>query len=328
MCPVCVAPYRVAQAGAVVRLWNRSMGRQFPLSLHLFRQNSEQTPGFRPEDSRLLLDGDSVIGYVLTKRFREHDALAGLVGAHGWIEAIVIDPAYQRRGLGRQLLEWARQHLREDGAQRLFIGGGFRHFFPGVPVDLPGAHDFFQQAGYRPFSTDHDLRGSLAGFAAPPAAQAALSATGATLTLSSAADVPALLDFMRAEFPGRWRYDIEHYVAAGHDLQDVVILKQGQRVIGFAQIFHPGSSYLGPSIYWHRLLGRRYGGLGPMGVAASVRGQGLGLVLLQLALQRLADLGVQQAAIDWTKLVSFYARVGFAPWKTYVRMDDETLPPQ
>ena len=127
--------------------------------------------------------------------------------------------------------------------------------------------------------------------------------------------------FLQAEFPGRWRFDTKRYLDLGGDCSDIMVLSQGSQVIGFAQIYHRASSYQAPPMYWHRLVGARYGGLGPIGVAAGVRGKGLGLALLQLSLQHLATLGVQDAVIDWTTLLGFYARAGFTSWKTYLRMD-------
>jgi predicted N-acetyltransferase YhbS len=127
--------------------------------------------------------------------------------------------------------------------------------------------------------------------------------------------------FLQAEFPGRWRFDTKRYLDLGGNPDNIMILCQGERVIGFAHVYFRGGSYQGPPTYWHSLVGTHYGGLGPIGVAASVRGKGLGLALLQLSLQHLATLGVEDAVIDWTTLLDFYARAGFAPWKTYIRME-------
>jgi predicted N-acetyltransferase YhbS len=83
---------------------------------------------------------------------------------------------------------------------------------------------------------------------------------------------------------------------------------------------HWRSSWLGPNVYWHRLLGEHYGGLGPIGVSASHRGRGLGLALLCHSVAHLRDLGVRRMCIDWTNLLDFYGKIGFAPWKEYVHV--------
>jgi GNAT superfamily N-acetyltransferase len=212
------------------------------------------------------------------------------------------------------------QKLQTEGAETIRLGGGFRHFLPGVPAGGGWLVDYFSRTGFAVRGTVYDVRGNLRGFSAPPSAQRALAAAGASVSLCQPVDIAALMSFLLAEFPGRWRFDIAWYLEHGGKPQDIVLLRQGLQVVGFAHTYNPRSVFLGSPIYWHRLLGRRYGGLGPIGVAASVRGKGLGLALLQLALQHLARLGVCGAAIDWTDLTDFYARAGFAPWKTYTCM--------
>jgi len=308
-------PYRKSLAPDIVRLWNRCMGAQFPMTERLFRQNSEGAPGFRPDDSTIVVVGDHVIGYILTKRFREDDPLRDQLASVGWIEAVLVDPAWQRQGIGRDLLAWAIYRLRSDGATTIYLGGGFRHFFPGPPADLPGLAEFFGRAGFKPSATVYDLKGNLRGFSAPPSAREAVLAVGGQVAPCQTEDVAALMDFLLAEFPGRWRYDTKRFLDQGGAPEDIMILRQGEKVIGFAHLHHRRSAYQGPPTYWHQLVGRHYGGLGPIGVAAAMRGKGLGLALLQLSLEHLAGLGVHDAVIDWTTLLDFYARVSFIPWK-------------
>jgi ribosomal protein S18 acetylase RimI-like enzyme len=67
------------------------------------------------EDCRMQPDGvfvaededGAVIGYVTTRL----DRTSGI----GWIPNLAVDPAHQRRGLGRKLLERAVRFLRESG---------------------------------------------------------------------------------------------------------------------------------------------------------------------------------------------------------------------
>lgn len=312
--------YRSSLAPDVVRLWNRALGEQFPMTLRLFRQNTEGAPSYRADDSTVVAADGRVVGYILTKRFREQDSLLQSEGATGWIDALVVDPAWQRQGVGRDLLAWAIYKLRSEGAESILLGGGYRHFLPGVPAGPGGAQNYFARAGFTATSTTYDLCGSLRGFTAPPSASTAVAAAGGSVTPCRPDDAPDLVSFLIAEFPGRWRFDTQRFLSQGGAPQDIMILRQGARVTGFAQIYHRRSAVLGPPIAWHRLLGRAYGGLGPIGVAKDVRGKGLGLALLQLSLQRLASLGVADAVIDWTSLIGFYGRVGFTPWKTYTRM--------
>ncbi len=313
--------YRKSLAGDIVRLWNRSLGEHFPLTVRLFRQNVEEGPNYDPADGAVVMNGDQVVGYALSERFRAQDPLQEMYKATGWIEAIVVDPAYQRQGMGRSLLAWATDRLRSQGAEKILVGGGRHRFFPGVPAELPGVQDYFSRAGFRVSQTVHDVRGNLRNFTAPPSARAALAAAGGDVRPCRTEDIPALMEFLQAEFPGGWRFDTRRFLDQGYDPAEVIILTQGARVIGFAHIWSWRSRFLGPPVHWKKLLGHRCGGLGPIGVAQGMRGKGLGLALLQLALQYDAALGVEDGIIDWTTLTGFYALAGFTSWKTYIRME-------
>lgn len=321
MTPLTWKPYRKSLAGAVTRLWNRALGDSFPMSVRLLRQNIEDAPGFHADDSSIIKDGDEAVGFIATKRFRDADPLREQFAHTGWIEALAVDPARQGQGIGRDLLAWAMYKLRSEGADRIQAGGGFRHFLPGVPAESVRARDMLCGAGFQVKGTVYDMRGSLRGFVAPPAAHTALAAAGAAVRPGRGEDTPALMSFLLAEFPGRWRFDSKRFLDLGGDPADFVLLWRAQTVIGFARIHHAHSKFLAPPQYWRKLLAPASGGLGPIGVAAAERGKGLGLALLQLALEYDAGLGVQDAVIDWTSLVDFYARAGFSPWKSYLRME-------
>ena len=48
-----------------------------------------------------------------------------------------------------------------------------------------------------------------------------------------------------------------------------------------------------------------------------MRGGGLGLGLVAAGVNYLYGLGVRDCGIDWTELIDFYGRLGFAVWKQY-----------
>jgi predicted N-acetyltransferase YhbS len=68
---------------------------------------------------------------------------------------------------------------------------------------------------------------------------------------------------------------------------------------------------------WRMSMGDLWGALGPIGVAASERGHGLGHSLLGSALRDLRDRGVHGCTIDWTGLGEFYGRHGFEITRRY-----------
>jgi GNAT superfamily N-acetyltransferase len=136
----------------------------------------------------------------------------------------------------------------------------------------------------------------------------------------------ALLTFLNTSFPGRWHWHLADSVARGASIEDVtLLLAPDDTVSGFAATWHFASPLLGPSTNWHLALGPRFGGLGPLGIAASARGHGRGLALVAAATTFLYQRGVIECAIDWTTLLDFYARLGFTPWRSYWRCAPKSL---
>jgi predicted N-acetyltransferase YhbS len=195
------------------------------------------------------------------------------------------------------------------------------HFFPGIPETQAEAFAFFAACGWtRAGNWGYDLWRDLDGFAIAPNVQSRitlLSAKGVVLRGCSKADVPALIAFLEAEFPGGWLYGASRRLEVEPDATGTKIAVRDGAVIAFAQTFSPRSVRLGPSIAWREQLGSQFAGLGPMGVAVDARGLGVGLALLAFCVAEAQRTGATRMAIDWTEHLDFYARLGFAPWKRY-----------
>ena len=138
----------------------------------------------------------------------------------------------------------------------------------------------------------------------------------------------AILAFLTRTFPGRWRYDMAEAFARGASVEDVLVLEdRAGSVEGFLASWHFGSALLGPGAHWYLALGERFGAMGPLGIAESLRGRGLGLALVAAGMAALKERGVEESAIDWTELVDFYGKLGYRVWKSYWRCEDKPLAP-
>ena len=312
-------PFHPPMVPEMIAVWNAALGDAFPLDEALFRQNAVENPHFapagchvacRPEDGR-------VLGFSIAKVAREPIGADGLLPDRGWISMIAVLPSMQRRGLGTALLRRGEEFLRDAGRRRSVLGGDPGHFFPGVPVGS-AALAFFGARGYRLRGDAYDLRRSLTGYRTPAGVEP-VPAGRSDLEIRPLRreEDRALLAFLDAVFPGRWRYTVERWLEGGGAVEEVMGVVRNEAIVGFAHLFHPGSRWIGPSIAWTRREGRRAGGLGPMGLAPDMRGRGIGLALLDRAVTHLARLGVEEMVIDWTALLDFYGRVGFMPWKHY-----------
>lgn len=87
-------------------------------------------------------DGDAPVGFVA---FRVHDATPGM-SRYGEVELIVVAPEHRGRGLGRSLLDYAVDELREAGAPVVMLqtGGDDGH---------GPARALYEAAGFRPLPT-------------------------------------------------------------------------------------------------------------------------------------------------------------------------------
>ena len=326
-----IAPYDPRIAGEAVALWNRALGGRFPMTGRLWRQNVDDEPNYRPGDGFVAREPDGALaGLALTRLFRHHDAFPDMARFRGlgWLVALVVAPEHQGRGLGSRLLALAEARLREQGATRCDLGGSVGHFLPGLPAGDPRdrrALRFWQRHGYRPARQVHDLRRTLVGWT-PPLPPPAILAGDYRLIPARPGQEEAIAAFLAREFPGRWRYDTAQAFARGAAVEDVIVLEgRAGAVEGFLASWHFASPLLGPATTWYPLLGERFGGMGPLGIATRLRGRGLGLALVAAGAAALHRRGVDECLIDWTELVDFYGRLGFQVTTSYWRCAEKPL---
>ena len=96
-----------------------------------------------------IMNGERV-GFVLASVLRNHADVAP--SELGWLDRAVVVPEYQKRGVGRGLLDWAEEWLTSEGKTRIRLGGGLRPFAPGVAAEWNTA--FFRSHGFVPRPQD------------------------------------------------------------------------------------------------------------------------------------------------------------------------------
>ncbi len=265
-----------------------------------------------PDDTHLeFLDG-ALAGFICiaspAKPYRPNDTT-------GHVRLIAVHPDFQCQGIGSSLLSWAETTLKSRGATRVVVGTEPHHFFPGIPLDehLPITLEidtpqnallgFFERHGFE-ISTgiSNDLATELDEL---PKLELPNNARIVQ------ADVEDVLEFVRQEFPGRWVYDT-NFVLRQAEHQHLTLEVDG-RVMGFALIGLRSDPVILPSSLWLT----EDCGLGPMGVAGALRGQGLGFALLVAAMHKLKSRGGTRMGIDWTGVQAFYQKAGFEVVRRY-----------
>jgi GNAT superfamily N-acetyltransferase len=281
-------------AESLTETWNRAIGGTFPLQLAVARQ-------FLSVDVDDDASGVAPGGFVVAKRWE----------STGYIGALVVEPHVQGGGLGKRLLRHAINAFQRNGVREVLMGGDRLHLVPGVPE--PGPLDLCRQMGVELENVPvADLRRSLHGWrpssSAPP--------------VRPASNWAEVLEFLGREFPGRWVWEAEEAARRGGDPGGHLLLEDGGAVVGFARVQHgcAGSAEPGliaPSAYWKDLLDPAWGGIGPLGLAEARRGRGLGLSLLEAAMDHLQKAGVRDLVVDWARTEGLYSRGGLTPWRIY-----------
>ena len=333
MVNISLLPYQPGLLPAILQIWNAGeFGQKFPLTAGLWQQQVERDPNFRPDDFVGAFDDvGNLRGFVLIKQFRELTANPDMTayGQLGWIAVLLVAEDWRGQGLGSQLLALAEARLCAAKLPKIVLGGNFRHFWPGVPADLPRTLDFFQKHGYNlavDRSDAFDLRCGLTDYQPLPPPPAVANGEF-YFTQGQRGQEAVILEFLAQSFPGRWRYSLTLDFAQGGDPGDVTLLKrratvgsQPDKIEGFLQTGHQKSRIIVNSLFWYPLLGQNYGGIGPLGVSKTVRGHQLGLALVDVGVNYLIHRGVTECAIDWTDLLDFYGRLGFGVWKSFKRL--------
>lgn len=306
-----------ADTPALVALWSRIYGPDFPIDEAIWTYCTWGTPGFESGDAVVLWENDAAVGFAVAKPWRLRP-IGRMDSSVGFISALGVDPACRGRGLGAALLDWAEGWLRQHHARTAVLGHDLQPFFCGVPQSL-GARPFFERVGYTAGGTVYDVTRDLAGYGRHPSALQTEKRLGARLDLRPATpgDVKEVLDFLAESFPGRWQFELTTFFDRGGPASDVMIARLDGRIEGFAHLHSPGTPFLAYGLNWRNAVTPPAGGLGPIGVSERVRGEGLGLALLDAGLDVLAQRGTRGCVIDWTTLLDFYGKVGFKPWRAY-----------
>jgi predicted N-acetyltransferase YhbS len=306
---------------AAAAIWNAACGPELEITPAAVRFNTLPTTGLA-QTGRVAILEHQAVGFVLASAFCEGDPVVSPRDL-GWVDAVAVIPGFQRRGIGAALLDWAEDWLAEQGCARIRLGGSLRPFAAGLPTAL-GAEGFFRRRGYADRLGDKyvwDVARRLRGDV-PPSDKSDAMNPGAGQGLSGEVrplrpgEEGAVDTFLSLEFPGRWRFEFQQFLAGGGRVSDYLVLLTEDRIDGFCQLTFEDSLRPLDRFFMHGLP-RPWGQLGPIGVSQGCRGRGYGATLLAAGLQRLRDAGVDGCLIDWTRLPDFYGKFGFRPYRQY-----------
>ncbi len=225
--------------------------------------------------------------------------------------------AFEDSGAAVRALREGLDLLAIAGFERAVFGMDADHVWPGCPIDHPNVEAVLAEAGFEPGGEWFDLERDLGDYRVPDRAARALADSGFIVRRLDPADIGSLDQFLQEEFPGRWRADTLRKAKDDGEPEGVFGLLDGDRVLGFALTQGPTCRRPIGGAVWRLSLGERWGALGPIGVAKSLRGMGLGGALLAHTLDGMRAAGARRTIIDWTTLGSLYGAHGFEVSRRY-----------
>ena len=244
---------------------------------------------FRAEGAPVAVRGDDVVGFCLSIARQTPLENAPPDADRGYVTLIGVLPAEQRRGIGSQLLNAAEAYLRGQGRSLVMVSSyAPGYFIPGVDVSAySSGHAFFAKHGYKEVIRPVAMQTSLWELRQPEwvgERACKLAGEGVTVSPFTAELTLPLLEFARQEFPGDWvrvvREAATRIVTYGDSPSRLFAAVDRGRVVGLSHYDN-----------------ERFG---PIGVAASQRGRGLGQVLMYRTLLAQRDAGFRAAWFLWS----------------------------
>lgn len=298
----------------IMEFWNREIGDAFPLREELWEQNTFDDLNLMEEACVAFAEDGELAGFIVAKRLLEVSE-AAMQPDVGWISCLLVGRQSRRQDLGERLLRHAEDHFAQAGVREIRLGQDPWHFFPGIPAEDAETADWFERRGYRREYVESDLLREVSG-------QSAYQLTNPTehFRVLEREELPELVAFLAQQFPGRWHYEALRYLETGAGGEEFIGFYIEGSLKGFCRINDSGSPLIAQNVYWAPLFTCELGGIGPLGIDRSVRGQHFGLDLVKAAANELMGRGSEAIIIDWTGLVPFYEKLGFRVWKQYITM--------
>jgi ribosomal protein S18 acetylase RimI-like enzyme len=303
-----IRQFHAGDDDVVVRLWNETLIRD-PISLALFRRQTLLNPNFRPEGCLVAEMAGEPVGFALVMAPRVGGLHAGAAGS-GRIVGLGVLPQARRQGIGSALLDQAIAFLVASGCQWV-TAAAHEYYAAGVDRDAYAEGiAFLTKRHFRPVNEAIAMGRELYDLVWPAdvrVAEARLHAEGVDVRSFEPAYTYALVEYFRAEFPD-WVEFFKRKLDAGHDLDEMVIATDGDRVVGYCQ--HLDADHVGP-----------------FGVAAAYRNRGIGSVMLYRLLDRMREKGYRFAWFGETgRARLYYERAGFHVTRVYTILRRDLSP--
>ncbi len=307
--PFFIRPLTGADIKPILAIWNRALARD-PISEGRFVSSVLASPDLWPGEESGFFVAERAgrpAGFLRAIVRRWPNDRVGLEPECGYIPVMAVDPAHQRAGAGRALLEAALAFFHRNGRRRIWVcgntGSAPGYVFPGVDKDAyPGAMALLTRAG---FVVDHEpvaMSRSLLDFDAEAFRRQAWEVGGDVVVRTLLPErVLDFFAFLAAAFPGDWNIAARNKIRGGA-LHEILTAEVEGRIVGYCQ--------------WE---GEHFG---PFGVAAEARNKRIGQKLFTEAARRIREADGRTVWFNWADpdAARFYERFGLQVTRRFAIM--------
>ncbi|HVC80865.1 MAG TPA: GNAT family N-acetyltransferase [Chloroflexota bacterium] len=305
-----VRGYRAGDETAILALWNRCLPAD-TISMDRFAAHVLLDTNFDPEGFLVAEREGQAVGFLLA--ITRGTPMQGLDNdpEDGWITVFFVDPDYRGQGIGQALLDRGRAHIVARGRHRVSVSPyAPNYFWPGVDTTLyPQALGFLRRNGFEVLYTPVAMDLNLVAYSIPLdvlEVQRLREQEGYSFGSLRTEQIVDVLAFNTRHFSADWARAIREALRRGVSRERVLVVSRQGEIAGFCLY----GGYDG--------VAERFG---PFGVDPTLRGTGLGKVLLYRCLDRMRSEGLHTAWFLWTGLEEpagrLYTRVGFQVSRTF-----------
>ena len=218
----------------------------------------------------------------------------------GYLKWIFVKREYRRRGIGGLLLETCEQRFQMLGCVQLLYGScSPAYLFPGIPKEDHVMQYFFRAFGWMGISERVSLHVNLSSLSIHPYEINTFLSLHQSISIGAADPIEkkSLINFIEREFSHSWA--LESLPAFDKNLQSFcsyVVDKKTGDFLGFLAVGAGNPNWLGP-----------------MGVKAEKRGQGLGETLLRYSLLLARERGIKRLIFSWVNESEGFYRKALGP---------------
>ena len=300
----------------IIDLWNRTLVSD-SINPTIFRKQVLFDDNFQDDLCLIAIENELLVGFLLGIK-RVYPYLdRGLEPDRAWISILIVDPKFQRKGIGTALVKEIEERFIDKGVKRINIASySPGYFFPGVDVAAyKESLEFFRKVGYMDLGEAVSMERSLFNhvltdeFFERKKRAEELGFRFMPFTYDRSFD---LIEFLGTNFGGGWKYNA--LTAMRNKLAEDTIwiaIDSKNKIVGFCMRKMDGND--------HRF--------GPFGVLDTLRSHGLGFILFELMMNDMKQRHLYHLYFLWTggAGMRFYLRHGVHVYRTYRLFEKKEL---